>query len=93
MEYNINDLRKQLDEIDKKLATLFERRMEVIEKVRICKLQNNMPILDTNRENNMKKNNNAYIENKEFVPYYERFLTSCTTISKDYMKDKNAKQK
>lgn len=82
------ELRKQLDEIDKNLAEFFEKRMEVIEKVRVVKLQNNLPILDANREKSMKVNNDNLIKNKELIPYYNEFLTACTTISKQYMKDK-----
>lgn len=85
----LSELRKQLDEIDKNLAELFEKRMEVIENVRVVKLQNNLPILDANREKSMKESNDKFIKNKEFVPYYTEFLTSCTTISKQYMKDKS----
>lgn len=82
------ELRKKLDVIDKELAELFEKRMEVIEQVRQCKLKNDLPILDSSREKKMKENNNTYIKNKEFVPYYEEFLKGVTTISKQYMQYK-----
>lgn len=85
----LKDLRIELDKIDKELAELFEKRMEVIENVRIVKLENNLPILDANREKSMKEKNNEFIKNKEFLPYYNEFLMSCTSISKQYMKDKS----
>lgn len=85
------ELRKKLDIIDKELAGLFEKRMEIIEKVRICKLKNNLPILDSNREKSMKENNNLYIKDKKFVPYYEEYLKTITTLSKKYMQDINNK--
>lgn len=85
----LQNLRMELDKIDKELAELFEKRMEVIENVRIVKLQNNLPILDSNREKSMKTKNEEYIKNKEFLNYYNDFLTACTTISKQYMKDKS----
>lgn len=65
--------------------------MEVIEQVRKCKLKNNLPILDSTREKNMKDTNKLLIKNQEFVSYYEDFLKSVTTISKQYMKNKNSK--
>ena len=86
---DLQNLRIELDKIDKELAELFEKRMEVIENVRIVKLQNNLPILDSNREKSMKTKNEEYIKNKEFLNYYNDFLTACTTISKQYMKDKS----
>lgn len=82
-------LRDKLDIIDKELAGLFEKRMEVIEQVRQCKLKNNLPILDSAREKTMEENNSSYINNKEFVPYYEEYLKIFTTISKQYMQDRD----
>lgn len=86
---DLQNLRLELDKIDKELAVLFEKRMEVIEKVRVFKIQNNLPFLDSNREKSMKTKNDDYIKNKEFLNYYNEFLTTCTTISKQYMKDKS----
>ena len=86
---DLQNLRLELDKIDKELAALFEKRMEVIEKVRVFKIQNNLPFLDSNREKSMKTKNDDYIKNKEFLNYYNEFLTACTTISKQYMKDKS----
>ena len=85
----IKELRKELDVVDKELAKLFEKRMKIIEKVRICKLENNLPVLDQNRENNMLDKNIGYIEDKELVEYYKNFLKACMQISKEYMSKKN----
>ena len=86
---DLQNLRLELDKIDKELAVLFEKRMEVIEKVRVFKIQNNLPFLDSNREKSMKNKNDEHIKNKELLNYYNEFLTACTTISKQYMKDKS----
>ena len=86
---NLLELREKLDKIDKKMANLFEKRMEIIEKVRIFKKQNNLPILDSNRENTMLEKNSKYLNNQNYVPYYADFLKAVTGVSKQYMKDKN----
>ena len=86
---NLENYRKQLDDIDNKLAILFEKRMEIIENVRQFKKQNNLPIYDKNREQKMANSNANLIKNKDFLPYYIMFLENCTKVSKQYMQDKN----
>ena len=86
---NLDNLRQKLDLLDKQMAELFEKRMEIIEDVRICKKQNNFPIYDAKRESSMLDKNGKYISNKEILPYYEIFLNGVTSASKTYMKDKN----
>lgn len=88
---DLTQLREKLDIIDEAMANLFEQRMEVIENVRIYKKQNNLPILDSNRENNMLEKNSKYIRDPELIPYYEEFLKAVTSVSKQYMRDKNNK--
>ncbi len=86
---NLENYRKQLDEIDKELSKLFESRMEVVENVRKYKKQNNLPIYDKNREQKMANSNANLIKNKDFLPYYLMFLENCTKISKQYMQDRD----
>lgn len=85
---DLTELREKLDIIDREMANLFEQRMEVIENVRIYKKQNNLPILDSNRENSMLEKNSKYIRDPELIPYYEEFLKAVTGVSKEYMKTK-----
>ena len=86
---NLDSLRQKLDIIDKQMAELFEKRMEIIENVRVYKKQNNFPIYDAKRESSMLDKNSKYIQNGEILPYYEIFLNGVTGASKQYMKDKN----
>lgn len=85
----LDELRKQLDQIDEQLAHLYEQRMEIIENVRICKLKNNLPIYAPSRENSMIEKNSKYIKNKSLLPYYQEFLNCCTKTSKEYMTNTN----
>ena len=86
---DLKDLREKLDKIDKDMAKLFEKRMGIIEDVRVWKKENNYPIYDKTRETSMLEKNAEYIENKEILPYYEIFLDGVTGASKEYMRDKN----
>lgn len=43
-------LRGELDQVDRELVRLFERRMELSRAVARCKLERGMPVLDRGRE-------------------------------------------
>ena len=54
---DLKQCREQLDIIDEKIIELFEKRMLVIKDVALYKKQNNLPIVDEEREKVMIKNN------------------------------------
>ena len=83
------DLRKQLEDVDKKMASLFEQRMEIIENVRKYKNAHKMDVYDSVRENDMHNKYKDYIINKDLMSYYFMFLETTLLISKNYMYDKN----
>ena len=47
---DLNDLRLEIDEIDRQMVDLFCKRMEVAVKVSQYKIENGLPVLDANRE-------------------------------------------
>lgn len=47
----LNELRIQLDQIDREMVALFEKRMRVCEDVARWKMENGRPVLDASREN------------------------------------------
>lgn len=46
----LSDLRKRIDDIDEQITALFSQRMEFAEKIAEYKQENNMPILQSSRE-------------------------------------------
>ena len=50
MSGDIALLRRELDEIDRELVALFERRMEVSRRVAAYKRERGLPVLDSSRE-------------------------------------------
>lgn len=50
MSGDIAALRREINEIDRELTKLFERRMEVSRRVAEYKRENNLPVLDADRE-------------------------------------------
>lgn len=81
---DLKTYRDQIDIIDNKMRELFEQRMDVVKKVGEYKLQNNLPILNSSRENEVIKKNCEKLVNSDLSSYYEKYLKSLMDISKTY---------
>lgn len=79
----INEIRKQIDIIDKKMAMLFSKRMDLIKEIKKKKKKENISIVDNNRENNIKCENIKYVS-EEYKNEYLEFIESILSISKNY---------
>ena len=80
---DLNELRKEIDAIDKDIALLYNKRMEIISKIKEIKIENNLKTLDNERENNLINNNVKYI-NDEYKDYYIDLEKYILKLSKDY---------
>lgn len=78
----LQNLRNEIDEIDKQLVELFEKRMETVLKVAQYKKENNIPILNKSREDEVIENNVKYLKNKGFKRAEAEFLRSVMAISR-----------
>lgn len=76
-----------IDEIDSEIIKLFEKRMATVKDVIEFKIENNIPILDSNREAVMLEKNLAKISNDEYKKYYYLVLEGFLKASKDLQKD------
>ena len=76
-----------IDEIDSEIIKLFEKRMTTVKDVIEFKIENNMPILDNNREAAMLEKNLTKISNEEYKKYYHLVLEGFLKASKDLQKD------
>lgn len=84
---NLNDARKKINEIDKKMAHLFEERMNAVKIVLEYKKANNLPIFDEKRELEVISNNLLLISDESLKEYYLTFLQNLMDISKKYQGD------
>lgn len=82
----IDKYRKDIDIIDKQMLELFAQRMDSVHKIIEYKLDNKLPILNKNRENELK-NNLMISMNDKYKPYYSDFLDNLFLISKKYQND------
>ena len=80
----LHDARMKINEIDRKMAELFEERMNYSKSVAIYKQEHALPIYDSTREQEVIANNSKYIKNSEIKDYYVDFLQNTMNISKRY---------
>lgn len=86
--------RVEIDEIDRKIIELYEKRMNIVKRVTQYKIENSMPVLDSNRESKMLEKNLNLINELEFKKYYPSVLNGFLKASKDMQSeliDKNFK--
>ncbi len=83
----MDNLRKEIDCIDKELIKLFEKRMEKVLRIAKYKYENNFPILNIYREEQVLSKNTNYLKNKYFQKSAQEFLNSIMSISRSIQKD------
>ena len=76
--------RDEIDNIDKEIVELFEKRMEVVLNVAKYKMENDLAILDSGREEEVINKNKQYLKNKELEEYLNEFYIKLMDLSKDY---------
>ena len=80
----LGQARAAINEIDEKMARLFEERMQAAKVVASYKKEHGLPIYDAAREQTVIERNKAFIKDGEISAYYTRFLTDVMAISKQY---------
>ena len=65
MGQDLNDIRKQINDVDEQMANLFEKRMNLAKQVAEYKIENSLPIEDKVREALLIEKNSSLIENNE----------------------------
>ena len=80
----LDESRKKINEIDKQMSKLFEQRMLISKDIAKYKVENGLPILDKNREQELINKNSNYVKNTTIREYYISFLENTLNISKKY---------
>lgn len=76
--------RLEINEADAQIAQYFEQRMHAAEDVAAYKIDNNMPVFDPVRENEVIQKNLTKIKDEKLKPYYKDMLLQLMRISKEY---------
>lgn len=83
----ISEAREKINAIDKKMVELFEERMAAVLDVLKYKQEHNLPVFDSNREEEIIKRNVGLLENQELKEYYMIFFAGVLESSKKYQGD------
>lgn len=90
----LDGYRKKIDEIDKEMTRLFEERMDTVIKVGEYKKQNNLPVLNKEREKEVLEKNVGYLKNRDYSEELKVFFNALMNIAKELehkkMKDKSS---
>ncbi len=86
----MNDLeyaRKIIDETDKELVSLFEKRMNAVQIILRYKQEHGLPVYDPEREKNNLEQRSKLVQPEELKPYFLKFYQNLMDISKSWQED------
>ena len=89
----LEQARKIINEVDKQMAQLFEKRMQASELVAEYKKEHGLSILDEQREKEVIAKNSELIENSVYREYYSEFIKETMRISRSYQSRLNEGQR
>ena len=82
---DLKELRVQIDNIDRQLVELFDRRMRIAADVAAYKKENGLPILDADRER-AKLDAVAALASEDMADYTRSLYVHLMALSRDYQK-------
>ena len=80
----LEEARAQIAALDKEMASLFERRMKLVEQILSYKVRGGLPIFDADQEARVIERNLPLIKDPTLQEYFVLFLHSVMDISKAY---------
>lgn len=87
MKTKLDEAREMINEVDEEMISLFIKRMAAVSMVAEYKAENNMPVLDSGREDVVMNKNISLLASKQLESYYKTFFDGVLKASKDYQKD------
>lgn len=84
----LEDYRKQIDDIDKEVISLFEKRMDVVLNVAKYKKDNNVNVLQNSREDEVIKNAVSNLNNPSYSNEAVKLIEAMMQISRGFQNKK-----
>lgn len=84
---NIDDYRKEIDRIDEQMVRLLGDRLEIVSKLVEDKIENNLPIFDSSREESILNRIMEKAQGNKFAPYIRDSYIGIMTTSKEMQQD------
>ena len=82
----LEQVRRDIDRVDRQMAALFEERMHLVAEVIAIKQAAGLPVLDAAREDAVVAKNTANLTDRELARYYEAFIRHAMELSKEYQR-------
>lgn len=83
----LEEQRKKIDQIDRQIVALFEERTNVVEEVAKIKLENDIPILDSGREEQVILKVQSYLKDESLKEDLAELYTELMRISREHQKN------
>lgn len=80
----LSEARKTINEIDEKMAKLFEERMLAAKSIAAYKKEHGLPIYDAAREQAVIERNKGFVRDYDISSYYVKYLSDVLAVSKQY---------
>ena len=80
----LEEQRQKIDQIDRQIVALFEERTNVVEEVAKIKLDNDIPILDSGREEQVILKVQSYLKD-ELAELYTELMRICRKHQKKWI--------
>lgn len=80
----LSSAREIINNCDKEMAELFQKRMQAVQEVARVKKEKGIPVFDKEREQEVINKNTSLIDDISLRPYYINYLESVMDISKKY---------
>lgn len=84
---DLKDLRKQINEIDDEILSLYLKRMNISKQIGQYKKEHNLPIYDQKREEELINNLLNKIDNNELKENYKKIIQLILIESKNQQKN------
>ena len=88
----LEEQRQKIDQIDRQIVALFEERTNVVEEVAKIKLDNDIPILDSGREEQVILKVQLYLKDESLKDELAELYTELMRISRKHQKNWMFKQ-
>lgn len=82
-EQNLDNIRDNIDNIDKKLVEILEARLKLVKEIGLYKLQNALPVYDGIREQRVIERYKSYLNDHVFDEYIEELCCNIMKVSRD----------
>lgn len=80
---DLEDYRNKIDELDKEITRLFEERMDTVINIANYKKDNNLPIFNRDREDEVIEKNVGYLKNEDYAEEIRKFFIALMELSRE----------